>query len=399
MEYSERLKINSCNYALYVFILIPFLRPVGLEVTILPSLNNIFIIWVRLSMFLFILLQIAGGTSLIIKSKDEFRFMKLYSIYIFINSVVLKFLGNNKIPFFSCLFFCAYIFIIIYIACKNYEMLLDILYKYLYLINILNAIFIVVPIVPTLNNIGSDGLYYFIGHRQAVSMVWLLSIFLCLIKNHSIKKKNKLTSLINTILYIGIATFNLIVVIPQVATGFFVCSVFVILYIIMIVFKKSDSVNNIAMYLIFLGGLVINYLIITFNVQDYFAEFLFKYLGESASLNGRTVIYRAFYKAYKNSKIFGYGYSGVRVSVRWGRGWNSLGYAHNTILQELTNGGIVEFVLFCIMGLYAIHNACKTKDLYIKKVVLCTLAAQMTIMITEPINNYNYEIMLLLYIL
>ena len=190
MGYSERLKINNrnCNYALYVFMLIPFLRPVGLEVTILPSLYNVFLIWELLSIFLFFLLQIAGGTSLIIKSKDEFRFMKLYSIYIFINSIVLKFLGNDEIPFFGC----SYIFIIIYIACKDYEILIDILYKYLYLINILNAIFIIVPIVPVLSNMGSDGFYYFIGHRQAVSMIWLLSIFLCLIKNHSNKRKNKI---------------------------------------------------------------------------------------------------------------------------------------------------------------------------------------------------------------
>lgn len=399
MKYSNTIRRvfkKYHNYVLYSFIMIPFFRPQGLEVTIVPSLYNIFFVWEMIAVFLFVIINIKGSNILKIRRKSEFRFIKLYIVYTFVVSVIMAFFkGYENIPVVGLFMTSTSVFIIIYISQKNYEMLVDFFYKYMYLINILNTLFI---IIPGLRSLFTDDHYGFIGHRQEVSMVWALSVFLCLIKDNSDTRGSIITKKINTLFYLGITTFNLIYVMPLAATGIFAFFAFVISYIIMIVFNKFDGINNIAMYSVFIGGLLINYLIIAFNIQTNFGAGILSYLGETTSLAGRTTIYKVFFEAYRNSRLFGYGYSGIKVSTGWGGGWNALDYAHNTILQELTNGGMIGFTLFVIMGLYAIHNACKTNNLYMKKVVLCTLAAQMTIMIAESINYYKYYIAFLVLI-
>ncbi len=382
------------GFLLYAFMLIPFFRPVGLEVTILPFLSYLFLAWEAIAIVIFVIIHFKDNMKLIMKRGDKSRFIKIYVIYTFILSIIIKFIiGNDIIPIIGLTSFCASAFILIYVAQRRYDDVVDFFYKYLFLVNIINTLFI---IVPFLNNILPEG-YYFIGHRQAISMVWSLSVFLCLIgRNARIGKSRR--RLLITISYLFVATFNLLSATSTVATGIVVIAIFTILYIVMIVFKKFNTINNIALYSVYIGGLVINWLIITLNVQTYFAAFFSSVLGESVSMNGRTVIFNAFLNSFNNSKLFGYGFCGVKISTGWGGGWNALDYAHNTLLQELTNGGILGFILFAVAGVYAVYNACQIDNLYIKKIILCALAAQMAIMITESVNYYNYYMIFLVLI-
>ena len=383
------------NYALYAFMLIPFFRPLGLELKVLPFMNIIFLAWELCAIFLFAIMQVGNMRFLQIGKSDEFRFLKLYSVFTFLNSITMKFLiGNQEIPLVSLLMFCSCIFIVSYIANRDSEVLIDILYKYFNIINIINALFI---IIPELNTVFSDDFYYFNGHRQSLSMLWTISVFLCLIRSTLYKEKYGKYRLWYTVINLGIATFNLIKVFSTVATAIVVFSVFIILYIALVIFKRINSIHDLALYCTFIGGLIINYLVVVFNLQNNFASFLSNYLGESTSLAGRTTIYKAFYQAFNESSIFGYGFYGVKCYIGWA-GWNETGYAHNTLLQELTSGGLIGLIFFIVMGLYAVKNACKIRNIYIKKVALCALAANMVIMIAESTNQYYYFTLFLIII-
>ena len=397
---SKMIQKNSMqknrNYALYAFMLIPFFRPAGFELRVLPFLGVVFFVWGLCAIFLYAIIQVRNMRFFQIGKSDEFRFLKIYSGFTFLNSLIMKFLiGNQDIPLASLLMFCSCIFIASYIANRDSEALIDILYKYFSIINIVNAIFIV---VPGFNTVFSDEFYYFNGHRQSIPMLWTISIFLCLIKSALYREKYGKYRSWYAAINVGIATFNLIHVLPTVATGVFVISVFVILYIVLVIFKKINSIHDLALYCIFIGGLILNFLVVFLNVQNNFAAFLSTYLGESTSLSGRVTIYKAFYQAFKESSIFGYGFYGVKTSTGWGGAWNALDYAHNTLLQEMTNGGLIGLFLFIVMGLYAVKNACKIRSIYIKKVTLCALTANMVIMITESTNQYNYFTLFLIII-
>lgn len=383
------------NYALYVFMLIPICRPKGLELRVLPPISIAFFVWFIFTLFLFAIIQAKNMRHLYVGKSDEFRFLKLYSGFTFLNSITIKFLiGNQEIPLLSLISYCLNILIISYIANRDSEALIDIFYKYFCAINIVNALFI---IVPGLNTVFTDDFYYFNGHRQSMSMLWTISVFLCLVRSSLYKEKYGKYRARYTAINVGIATFNLIQVFSTVATAILAFSAFIILYITLVIVKKINSIHNLALYCTFIGGLIINYLVVVFNVQNYFAAFLSNFLGESTNLSGRTIIFRAFYQAFKKSSIFGYGFYGVKGYTGWA-GWNATGYAHNTLLQELTSGGLIGLILFIVMGLYAVKNACKIRNIYIKKVTLCALAANMVIMITESTNQYSYYTLFLVII-
>ena len=250
------------NYALYVFMLIPFFRPLGLGLKVLPFLEVVFFAWELFAIFLFANIQVKNLRFLHVGKSDEFRFLKLYSVFTFLNSITEKFfIGNQEIPLVSLLMFCSCIFIASYIANIDCEVLIDILYKYFSIINIVNALFI---IVPGLNNVFSDDFYYFNGHRQSLSMLWTISAFLCLIRSALYREKYGKYRLCYTVINVGIATFNLIQVFSAVATAIVAFSVFIILYIALVIFKRINNIHDLALYCTFIGGLIINYLVVVF---------------------------------------------------------------------------------------------------------------------------------------
>lgn len=389
----RKFQMKLRKRAVYAFLLLPFYRPFGLETSTFPFLFYFFTAWEIISVFILLLILYNNRKPMIIGKKDETRILKLYIIYTFILSITLKlFFNNSFIPLVSLFSFCVSVGISIYIAKEDYEFMLVFFYKYFYCINVLNFLFIV---FPPLGNLITNDEYFFIGHRQSVPMVWALSMLLCTLKfEHSGIKRGR--EFLKTFILVVIASFNIIN--ASVSTGIVVISVFLIMFVIMVVFDKVDTINNVAMYVVYIVGLVINYLIIRLNFQNNFAFFLSRYLGETTSLNGRTVIFNAFFKAFDNSKIIGYGYNGIQVRTGWGGAWDSLDYAHNTILQELSNGGIIGFALFLIAGFVAIYYVNKSPKLNQKKIVLCTLVSQLIIMCTESVNYYNYYMLFLVII-
>ena len=108
------------NYALYAFMLIPFFRPLGLELKVLPFIGSVFFAWELSAIFLFAIIQVRNMRFLHVGKSDEFRFLKLYSGFTFLNSITMKFLiGNQEIPLVSLLMFCSCIFIVSYIEDRD----------------------------------------------------------------------------------------------------------------------------------------------------------------------------------------------------------------------------------------------------------------------------------------
>ena len=374
------------NKGLYTFLLIPFFRPLGLEVTRFHFLYYFFTAWEVVAIALFAILLFKSRDSFVLKKHDNSRFIRIYILYSFVISIFFKFInGNSLIPLIGLLSFCFSALIALYIANRDYEFIINFFYQYLLIVNVFNALFIVIPPLKSLITLPE---YFFIGHRQAVPMVWALSVMLCSLKFNERKSKTTGREILRLLLYIGVASYNILN--ASVSTGIVVIGIFAVMYIIMVVLNKFEKINDAAMYVVFIAGLVINYLIITFNIQDYFSYYLAKYLGETTSLNGRIVIFNAFRRAALGAPMFGYGYKGIKVSTGWGGAWDSLDYAHNTLLQELTNGGAIGLLLFIVMSLAAIHRSMKSEKLNHKKIVLCTLVSELVIMCTESVNYYGY---------
>lgn len=380
----EKVEVNKKNF-IYAFLVLPFFRPLGLEVKTFKFLYPIFTCWEVLILGVFAIILLASCRSCRIRKSDYSIFIYLYTLYTLVQSIIFKVTQGRQsvIPLLSVLFFCLGTVAVLYVAKKDIVQLVKFFYGYFGVINVCNLIFYA---VPALNNLLGDEWYYFCGHRQSLPMLWSMSVFVGLLKYNYDDKRNR-HPLFMTV-YILIPSFMMLI--SGVGTSIVALVVFLGLYLLVFLRNKLNAINTFQLRIVYIVALLFNWLLITVNIQTRFATLISYYLHETVTFNGRTVIWDAFLRAVKESPIWGYGYNGIRVATGWGGSWDNLDYAHNTILQELSNGGIVGFVLFFLMGYVALKAIDKLQNIDYKKIVLCVLGSQLVMMCSESISYYQY---------
>ena len=370
---------------IYALLVIPFFRPLGLEVKTFKFLYPIFTYWELMILFIFAIVFLVSCRNCRIRKSDYSLFIYLYTLYTLVQSIGFKVTQGRQsvIPLFSVLFYCLGTVVVLYIAKKNIVQLVKLFYGYFWVINVCNLIFFV---VPALNNLLGDEWYYFCGHRQSLPMLWSMSVLVGLLKYYYDDKRDRHPIFMT--IYILIPSFMMLI--SGVGTSIVVLVVFGGLYFFVFLRKKINAINTFQLRVVYIVGMLFNWLLVSVNIQTHFATLISYYLHETVTFNGRTVIWAAFLRAVKESPIWGYGYNGIRVATGWGGGWDNLDYAHNTILQELSNGGIVGFVLFFLMGFVALKSIDTLQSIDYKKLVLCILGSQLVMMCSESISYYPY---------
>lgn len=379
-----KVKVNKKSF-MFAFLILPFFRPLGLEVKTFRFLYPLFTYWELLILGVFAIIFVISCRSCRIRNSNYSIFIYLYTLYTLVQSIVCKVSQGRQsvIPLFSVLFFCLGTVVVLYVAKKDIVQLVDFFYGYFGIINVCNLIFYA---VPALNKLLGDEWYYFCGHRQSLPMLWSMSVFVGLLKYNYYDKRDRHPLFM--IVYILIPSFMMLI--SGVGTGIVALVVFVGLYFLVFLRNKLNAITTFQLRIIYIVGLLFNWLLVSVNIQTRFTTLISYYLHETVTFNGRTVIWDAFLKAVKKSPIWGYGFNGIRVATGWGGGWDNLDYAHNTILQELSNGGIVGFVLFFLMGYVALKSIDKLQNIDYKKIVLCVLGSQLVIMCSESISYYQY---------
>lgn len=119
----------------------------------------------------------------------------------------------------------------------------------------------------------------------------------------------------------------------------------------------------------------------------------YRFNGVSIAMNGRMFIWAQVGLLILQSLWIGYGVQGVLIKVFWsqyiddGKGMN---YAHNEILQQLLDGGIVLLVLFIWMLVLFANYINKVRNAELKKIANLFLMSFFLIMIIESVFNYYY---------
>lgn len=388
----KRITINKKNI-LFIFMIIPFFRPIGIEVAAVPAFYYLGTLLELLAIAYLLIATIHTKRIFKRTNNDNTLTLKMYLLYTLFISCLFKFvLGNSEIQLIALISYFFAPFCVIYVIKKDFKIVLDGFYWYFFILNILNLLFYHIPV---LKNVINDDWYFFSGHIQSTTMLWAASVFVGLIKyyrDENIERK----SIAFTLLYIALPT--MVMISAEVSTGILALFAYLTAYFFVFFRKKVKSINCIHLYTVNLVGLAFNYFLIRINIQTVFAVILYKYFNNTTSLNGRTVIWEAFSNAINKSLLLGYGYNGNKVNVGWGGGWDSLNYAHNTILQEWSNGGVIGLALFIIMSFFALRVAAGLKNIMYKKVILCLLAVQLVIMWSESMCFYNYYLLFIVFI-
>lgn len=112
------------------------------------------------------------------------------------------------------------------------------------------------------------------------------------------------------------------------------------------------------------------------------------------SFSGRSFIWREVVQRFTESPIYGYGVDGVLLKPFWVGKNGGFNYAHNQIMQNLLDGGIVLLTLFWMMILSVAHsiNKMKNKTMIIlsNSALICTLF----MMVFDSVSLYCYSYVL-----
>ena len=195
----------------------------------------------------------------------------------------------------------------------------------------------------------------FLGHVQMISQLGVLSIFCALIFWMMFHERKK-----RTIFIVILSVFTMITTDASsaVISAIILC-IFAFLYKLRIYrFLTYNSKVYIIIGMIFSGVIVFLSVInnLNYNNEISFLDF-----------SGRSFVWIDALSKIRSNIIFGHGLEGVLLDVFWNQWVDSTGfnYAHNQILQNLLDGGVIIFILFLLM-LFAF---CKnTKKIIVNKV-------------------------------
>lgn len=223
----------------------------------------------------------------------------------------------------------------------------------------------------------------FLGHVQAISQLGVLTIFVSVLEYMMTNKHRK-----KTILIVILTIFNMSVTDADSA----VLSAMIIIFAgiaykwrLYHLFKYKSTVYVWAMCVVSI--LVIYFIAIDGTILEYIPNLNF---------SGRNYVWEDAILKIGERMVVGYGIDGVLLTPFWtewtGGGFN---YAHNQILQNLLDGGIILLASFwgmifrCIRD---IDNILKRKYVVLVNV---TLSVLLFIMIFESVSLYCYVYILL----
>lgn len=368
MTGSNKIQI-SLNKLINYFIIISFLYPRGYAEFNLIYKNiftyctwiSVVIIWAQFFLFNF---------KKMIK-KEEMPIINYFAITIIITFIVrgLAINGYQKL--------IAYPSICLFIICnfkKNPKETLNIINNVVMILLILNQL--------VLRNFFSQQNHItFLGHVQMIAQLGTLSIFCSLIYWMLFKEKRK--KMVLTIL------LALVTMITADATSSIISCITLCICAFLYKIKKSKFLTyNSTIYII--TGIIISIItlfIAIINNSKYNMAISF------LDFSGRSFVWIDAISKIGSKIILGYGIEGVLLNVFWTKWTNNpagFNYAHNQILQNFLDGGLIGFISFWIMICCFAKNTKNISDSKYKVLINTVLIVFSIIMIFESTTQYCY---------
>ncbi len=220
----------------------------------------------------------------------------------------------------------------------------------------------------------------FLGHVQLISQIGLLSIF-CAFLSIIISRKIGIRNILLIVL-------SLYTMVKADATVSVISFIVLILFGLIYLFKLHRLfMLNSKTYVYF--GFILSLLIIIFSVyNNLYNNNSIRFID----FNGRSFIWVELINNIKNHIIFGYGIEGIKIKVFWSA-WtnvNGFNYAHNQIIQNLIDGGIISLLLFWKMIINCTKNIKKINNKNAIFLFNITLLIFLIIMVVESVSLYYY---------
>lgn len=156
-----------------------------------------------------------------------------------------------------------------------------------------------------------------------------------------------------------------------------------VLLILYVLFKKKSALYKPVFW--FFAGVLLNFAIVIFRIQDAFVWLIEDILNKSINLTGRTLIWDAALLYIARSPIWGYGQSSV-FSFAFA---SSEIPAHNQFLDIAVVCGIPGLILFGVVLFAVFRKLGKFRKSFVSRLVACTLLGYIIMSIAESPNPYQ----------
>ena len=273
----------------------------------------------------------------------------------------------------------AYPSICLFLICnfkKNPKMLLNVINNVVLVLFILNQV--------VLRKVFAEQYHLtFLGHVQMVAQIGTLAVFCAMLFEMLYKEKK-----IRTIFIIVLSLYTMF---TTDASSAIITSIILCIFIFLYKIKKySIFTYNSKIYII--GGIILNIFIVTISIVN---NLKYNNAIQLLDFSGRSFVWIEALSKFKNEIMLGYGIDGVLLKVFWNRWINPEGfnYAHNQILQNLIDGGLVGMILFTLMFFSFCKNIRKIEESKYQALINCIIVIFSAIMIFESTSLYCYMYM------
>ncbi len=146
-------------------------------------------------------------------------------------------------------------------------------------------------------------------------------------------------------------------------------------------FKIANTLSYIITYYILFFGIVI------FRIQNLFSFLIVDILHKDLTFSLRTYLWDSYINTIAKSPIIGYGYNAPDLYEEIQEIYL---YAHNHILQELYNGGIIMYFIYCFLVILPCIKLWKNRDNKLSKVLSAIIFAILIHGLCESLSTVIY---------
>lgn len=371
------LRINFSNLKIYYFfVLFAFLFPRGFsEYSEFYKLMYTFILWCS------VLLILVKETKKILKKSKinniSTFFIVAYFVFAIIDTIIVrKDLTSGLQQLFAVPVFC--IFFVLNINTHARQILdttISVFILFLSLNLIITPVVFKTNLFITPSIVNNEFLLIFLGHVQLVSQYCLAAILVSFLYYVTYQdKKTKIKYLII------IALFTMLTTDADSA----VYSAFIIIFSYIAYKLRFSWFINLQSNKYVIALFLLNLAVIYLTAVN-------KNLIPSLDFNGRQFVWKSAIDTIVDHPILGYGVDGVLLYTFWsewlGRGFN---YAHNQILQNMLDGGILLTILFWGMISSFICKIDKVKSKIYRIIGNTSVIILLFLMIFDSTTLYMY---------
>lgn len=220
----------------------------------------------------------------------------------------------------------------------------------------------------------------FLGHVQMISQFGVLAIFIAVIGFMSDVLSRRKACLLAALTFLNMMTTD--------ASSAVLSAVIIVAVLIVYIFKLYNLFCFKSQ--IYVGIMVaFSFFIIVAACKSWLVGMVPDY-----TFSGRSYIWREVFQRFSESPIYGYGIEGILIKPFWVGPNGGFNYAHNQIMQNILDGGVILFTLFWAMILSLAQSINKMKNKILVIVSNAALICTLFMMVFDSASLYCYSYVL-----